>query len=202
MNIYAAVFLGVLASNAFGQTSPEVIRLVQPQPTETPGRIEVIEFFWYGCPHCNTLEPLLEAWEKGLPGDVVLRRVPVIWRGRDETGLHARLFLTLQSMDLLPGYHRAVFETLHGAKQRIRNDRQVVEWAASQGIERSMFDAAYRSSGVRAQWLRTRNITRDYQVESVPSFAVNGKFWVKVHDERAVFATLDELIAAERPKKP
>jgi thiol:disulfide interchange protein DsbA len=94
-----------------------------------------------------------------------------------------------------------VFDTLHRAKQRIRDDKEVVDWAVAQGIERAKFDAAYQSSGVRAQWNRARNITRDYQVESVPSFAVNGRFWVKVQDEKAVFTTLDELIADERKVK-
>ena len=192
----------VMPASALAQRASEVIYLPQPQPTDTPHRIEVIEFFWYGCPHCDSLEPALEAWEKQLPPDVALRRVPVIWRERDETALHARLFYTLQTMDLLPQQHQAVFDTLHRAKQRIRNDRQVIEWAVGRDIDGAKFDTAYQSPAVYTHWQRARDITRAYRIESVPSFAVNGKVLVKVHDVRGVFKILDELVAAERAKKP
>jgi thiol:disulfide interchange protein DsbA len=191
-----------MPASVLAQRASEVIYLPHPQPTDTPHRIEVIEFFWYGCPHCDSLEPALEAWEKQLPPDVALRRVPVIWRERDATALHARLFYTLQVMDLLPKQHQAVFDALHRAKQRIRNDREVIEWAAAQGIDGAKFDTAYQSSAVRTHWMRARNTTRDYNILSVPSFAVNGKVLVKVNDADGVFKTLDQLIAAERARKP
>ena len=189
-------------ASALAQRASEVIYLPHPQPTDTPHRIEVIGFFWYGCPHCSSLEPALEAWEKQLPPDVALRRVPVIWRERDQTGLHARLFYTLQTMDLLPKQHQAVYDTLHRAKQRIRNDREVLEWAIAQGIDGAKFNDAYQSQAVRTHWLRARDATRDYQVLSVPSFTVNGRVMVKAHDTEGVFKLLDQLIAAERARKP
>ena len=100
----------VLSGSAALADGPEFTRLATQQPTETPGKIEVIEFFWYGCPHCNKLEPMVEAWEKRLPKDVVLRREHVIWGGRKEIEVHARLFLTLRAMNLLEQHHRAVFD--------------------------------------------------------------------------------------------
>lgn len=106
------------AATAALADGPEFSPLEKPQPTETPGKIEVIEFFWYGCPHCNQLEPLLNAWEKRLPKDVVLRREHVIWPGRRETEVHARLYLTLRAMNLLEivvnGKYMTSLGTAHG----------------------------------------------------------------------------------------
>lgn len=183
---------------------PEFIRLKTVQPTENPGKVEVIEFFWYGCPHCDKLEPAVEAWEKRLPKDVVFRREHVIWPGRDDTEAHARLFLTLRAMGLLAQHHQAVFDAIHRAKLRLRSEADVFKWAAGRGIDRARFEATYKSFGVNAQVARARAATLDYSVDGVPNFAVNGKFMVSLgnaHSEKRLFEIIDKLVAGERQKK-
>ena len=193
---------GILAAPAHDH--PEYVRLKNAQPTDSPGRIEVIEFFWYGCPHCDQLETAVDAWEKKLPKDVVFRREHVIWPGRDDTEAHARLFLTLRAMGLLAQHHRAVFDAIHRAKLRLRSDADVFKWAATRGIDRAGFEATYKSFGINAQMARARAATLDYSVDGVPNFAVNGKFMVSLgnaHSEKRLFEIVDKLVAGERRKK-
>ena len=200
---FVLVFAGPIAHAHEG---PEFTRLAKPQPVGTPGKIEVIEFFWYGCPHCSALEPLLVAWEKRLPKDVVLRREHIVWPGRKETEVHARLFLTLRAMNLLEKYHVPVFDAIHkaGAKGALRTDAQVLDWAVKAGIDRAKFEAAYKSFGVNAQTARAMDVTFNYDVDGVPSFVVNGKTRATLgaaHSPEKLLQTLDKLIAEERPGK-
>ena len=183
---------------------PEYIRLKIVQPTDSPGRIEVIEFFWYGCPHCDKLEPAVDAWEKRQPKDVVFRREHVVWPGRDDTEAHARLFLTLRAMGLLAQHHQAVFDAIHRSKTRLRSEADVVKWAAGRGIDRTGFEATYKSFGINAQIARAKALTLSYAVDGVPNFAVNGKYMASLgaaHDEKRLFAIVDKLVAEERQKK-
>ena len=114
-------------------------KLATPQPTEDKGRIEVIEFFWYGCPHCHELEPAVEAWEKSLPKDVAFRREHILWEGRRETRGHARLFVTLRTMGILAQHQREVFDAVHAKKLKLHEDKSAFDWAAQRGIERAKF---------------------------------------------------------------
>src|ERR1044072_2717224 len=116
------VAMAIAASIAGAQQGTPYTLLKDPQATSVPGKIEVIEFFWYGCPHCNALEPMVEAWEKRLPKDVVFRQEHVIWEARSETSVPARLYLTLRTMSLLDKYHRAAFGAVHKEKMPLRDD--------------------------------------------------------------------------------
>jgi thiol:disulfide interchange protein DsbA len=194
----------VLSGSVVRADGPEFTQLAKPQPTEAPGKIEVIEFFWYGCPHCNSLEPRVEAWETRLPKDVVFRREHVIWKGRRETEVHARLFLTLRAMNLLERHHRAVFDAIHNTKLGLRDEHQVLDWVVARGIDKSKFEATYKSFGVQTQTARASARSWDYGVDGVPSFVVNGKYMTSLggaHDPDKLFAILDKLIAGERTRK-
>jgi thiol:disulfide interchange protein DsbA len=196
--------LAFVASGALAAQTDEFSRLPKPQPVDAPGKIEVIEFFWYGCPHCSALEPSVEAWEKQLPKDVAFRREHVVWPGRKETETHARLFLTLRAMGLLNQHHRAVFEAMQAAKTAPRSDKEIADWAAKRGIDRAKFEATYKSFGVNTQLARARDLTNNYLADSVPSFAVNGKYYTSLgaaRGEKRLFEILNKLIADERPKK-
>jgi thiol:disulfide interchange protein DsbA len=198
------VTLAFAASGALGAQGEEVVRLPKPQPVDTTGKIEVIEFFWYGCPHCSALEPAVEAWEKQLPKDVVFRREHVIWPGRKETETHARLFLTLRAMGLLNRHHRAVFEAMQAAKTALRSDQEIIDWAAKRGIDRSKFEATYKSFGINTQLARAKDLTNNYLADSVPSFAINGKYYTSLgatRSEKRLFEVLNKLIADERARK-
>ena len=191
----------VLASSTMPAAGADFTRLQSALPTDVPGKIEVIEFFWYGCPHCRALEPMVEDWENRLPKDVVFRREHVIWDGRSETETHARIFLTLRAMGMLAQHHRAVFDALHVAKARLRAESEIFDWAAKRGIDRAKFEATYKSFGVNTQVTRAKDLTAKYLVDGVPSFAVNGKYKASMGrnpDEKRLFAVIDKLIAGER----
>ena len=196
-----AVMMPAALAIAQHQHGPDFTPLSKPQPTETPGKIEVIEFFWYGCPHCKELEPSLGAWEKKLPKDVVLRREHVVWPGRKDTEMHARLFLTLRAMNLLPQHHGAVFDAIHKAKNPLRDQAQIVDWAAKNGIDRAQFEATYRSFAVNAQVARAQEMTMSYDIDGVPKLIVNGRFSVSVHGPQELSRIVDKLISEERSRK-
>jgi thiol:disulfide interchange protein DsbA len=198
------LLVALAAGGALAAQGEEFTRLPKPQPVDVPGKIEVIEFFWYGCPHCSALEPSVEAWEKQLAKDVAFRREHVIWPGRKETETHARLFLTLRAMGLLDQHHRAVFEAIQATKTAMRGDKEIIDWAAKRGIDRAKFEATYKSFGVNTQLARAKDLTNNYLADSVPSFAVNGKYYTSLgstRGEKRLFEVINKLIADERGKK-
>lgn len=194
--------MGIKAiAGADHSNDPPVIKLATPQPTEAKGKVEVIEFFWYGCPHCNKVEPAVEAWEKNLPKDVVFRREHVMWDGRSDMEGHAKLFVTLRMMGLLPKYQQAVFDAVHGSKVELRDEKTLFDWIAKKGINRAQFESAYKSFGIGAQLSRAKQLTRNYRIDGVPTFVVNGKWVTSPHQagsEQKMFALINGLIAEER----
>ena len=192
------------ASGGIAAQGEEVTRLSKPQPVDTPGKIEVIEFFWYGCPHCNALEPHVDDWEKKLAKDVAFRKEHVVWPGRAEIEAHARLFLTLRAMGLLPQHHRAVFQAIHKEKTSLKTEKEITDWAAKRGIDRAKFEATWKSFGVNTQVTRARDLTNRYEVDGVPSFAVNGKYYTSLGATRSddrLFNVVNKLIDDERKAK-
>jgi len=180
-------------------------KLARPMPVQDKGKIEVIEFFWYGCPHCNELEPAVEAWEKTLPKDVAFRREHVLWEGRRETRGHAKLFATLRAMGLLAEHQRAVFEAVHAKGLKLHDEKVALDWAAKRGIDRAKFESTYKSFGVDAQVGRAKKMTDDYRIDGVPKFVVNGKYVTSPHQagtEQKMFAAINGLVKQERGTKP
>lgn len=202
--VFLVLSLVFTAAGAADNGGEGYTRLPKSVPVETTGKIEVIEFFWYGCPHCSALEPSVEAWEKQLPKDVAFRREHIVWVGRSDTDAHARLFLTLRVMGLLNQHHRAVFEAIHAAKTPLRSDKEIFEWAAKRGIDRGKFEATYKSFGINTQLARAKDLTEKYLADAVPSFGVNGKYFVTLsgaRGEKRLFEIVNKLIADERSKK-
>jgi protein dithiol oxidoreductase (disulfide-forming) len=153
----------------------DYLRLKNPAPVESPaGKVEVVEFFWYGCTHCNSFEPQLEAWSKNIPKDAVLRRVPVAFRSDFEP--HQRLFYTLEEMGKLPQLHKKVFQTIHEQRQPLNSAQLVTAWAGAQGIDTAKFTAMYNSFGVSTKVRKATQLQDQYQVEGVPSLGVAGRF--------------------------
>lgn len=176
-------------------------KLAGPQPVEVKDRIEVIEFFWYGCPHCSKVEPFVEAWEKSLAPDVVFRREHVIWSARPDTEVHARLFATLRNLGIVSQHQRAVFDAIQRGRADFRDEKTLFDWAAKQGIDRVKFEAMYKSFGMQAQLARARAMTAAYRIEGVPTFVVNGKYSTEPHQaggEPQMFKVIDRLIVEER----
>ena len=144
--------------------------------TEAPaGKIEVVEFFWYNCPHCNAFEPTLHAWSKNLPKDVVLRRVPVAFR--DTFVPQQRLFYTLEAMGLVDKLHAKVFAAIHQEKVNLEKAEAIVEWVGKQGVDQAKFTEQYNSFTVMTKATKASQLQNAYKVEGVPALGVAGRFY-------------------------
>ncbi|RYX96838.1 MAG: thiol:disulfide interchange protein DsbA/DsbL [Comamonadaceae bacterium] len=169
-------------------------------PTEAgPGKIEVVEFFWYSCPHCNRFEPQLEAWIQKAPKDVVVRRVPVSFRADFEP--QQRLFYVLESLGKVNELHKKVFYAIHVEKQALNTAETVTAWAEKQGIDKAKFTAAYNSFPVVTKVRKATQLQDAYQVDGVPALGVAGKYFtsgsVAKSMERALLVT-DYLVVQAR----
>ena len=152
------------------------VRLAQPAPAGPAGKIEVVEFFWYECPHCNAFEPALEAWVKRQPDDVAFRRVPV-WFREEPFSAQQRLFYALEAIDALPTLHRKVFYAIHGERTRMRTPEDFSAFALKNGIDPLKFIAAYNSFGVQSKALQARQIASAYKIDAVPAMGVQGLYY-------------------------
>ncbi len=163
------------------------------------GKIEVVEFFWYSCPHCNAFEPSLEAWIKRLPKDVSVRRVPVGFR--DDFVPQQRLYYTLEAMGLVDKLHARVFAAVHVEKQPLNKAESIADWAAKQGVDRAKFMEQFNSFSVATKTSRATQLQNTYRVEGVPALGVAGRFYTdgtlsKTMDRALVI--VDHLIAEVR----
>jgi thiol:disulfide interchange protein DsbA len=151
------------------------VRLNPPAPVGAPaGKIDVVEFFWYGCPHCNALEPTLEAWVKRLPADVAFRRVPVAFSAVHES--HQRLYYTLEAMGQLEAMHRRIFVAYHQQMQRLEREADQVAFLKAQGVDTARFADFARSFSVQTKMRQARQLTDAYKVDGVPTLGVQGRF--------------------------
>ena len=164
------------AQQAF-RSGKDYITLDRPVATESGnGKIEVLEFFWYSCPHCNAFEPAFEKWVKNAAQDVVVRRVPVAFR--DDFVPQQRLYYTLETMNLIEKMHLRVFTAIHAEKQLLNTDASVLAWAAKQGIDKAMFEQTYKSFGVATKAKRAVQLQNDFKIEGVPSLGVAGRYYI------------------------
>lgn len=190
------------AGAAPAPAASEFVRLDNPAPVETPpGKIEVVEFFWYACPHCNDFEPALEAWAKTLPKDVVLRRVPVAFR--DSFVPHQKLFYTLEALGRVGDLHRKVFAAIHVQGERLDQEGAILAWAAQQGLDRAKFQEAYNSFAVNNKVRRARQLQDAFEVQGVPSLGIAGRYYTDGTLARSmprVLQVTDALIAQARKK--
>ena len=170
---------GVLAAPALAQNAPlegvHYVRLAEPVPTGTPGKIEVLEFFWYECPHCNAFEPALETWAKRQPDEVALRRVPV-WFREEPFTIQQRLFYTLEALGLLPTLHGKVFSAIHNDRTRMRTAEDLSAFALKNGVDPLKFIAAYNSFSVQSKSLQARQTAAAYRIDAVPAMGVQGRY--------------------------
>ena len=174
-------------------------RLGTPAPVPGHGKIDVVEFFWYGCPHCNALEPTLEAWAAKLPADVALRRMPVIFGALHEG--HAKMFFALEAMGQLDAMHRRVFAALHVQRRRLDKPEEMAGFVAEQGVDRAKFEEAFNAFGVAAKVRLSKQLAQAYGVDGVPCLGIAGRFLTAGSmagtNERAL-QVADMLIAQSR----
>jgi thiol:disulfide interchange protein DsbA len=152
--------------------------LVDPRaPVEAPaGKIEVVEFFWYNCPHCNVFEPMLAGWVKTLPKDIAFRRAPVAFR--DEFVPQQRLYFALEAMGLVEKLHAKVFAAIHVEKLDLSKAAAIADWVAKQGVDKAKFSEQYSSFSVATKSTKAAQLQNAYKVEGVPALGVAGRFYL------------------------
>ena len=204
-------FSGLLAAGIGAATGPlqaqggpvegtHYVRLAKPAPVSVPaGKVEVVEFFWYGCPHCNALEPALEAWIKRLPADVVFRRVPVAFGAVHES--HQRLFYTLEAMGQLAAVHPKIFAAIHVQRQRLDREADQIAFLKAQGVDTARFAELSKSFSVQTKMRQAKQLTDAYDIDGVPAIGVHGRFYTAgslAGDNVRALAVADVLISLAR----
>jgi thiol:disulfide interchange protein DsbA len=192
--LIAAIGLAPLAAAAQQQGQPAFLELNPPQQVESGDRIEVLEFFWYGCIHCYNVEPKIETWLKTLPKDVEFRRVPAVF---NERWAHdAAIFYAFEAMGLLDKLHRPFFDAIH--RDRLRTDRwpELSAWLEKQGVEAKKFESTLKSFGVQSKMRRAARLTANYKIDGTPAMAVNGRYIVP--SSESMLETVNRLVGSIR----
>jgi thiol:disulfide interchange protein DsbA len=146
-------------------------------PVDAPaGKVEVIEFFWYNCPHCNAFEPTLEAWIKKLPPHVAFKRVPVAFQASFQP--QQKLYYALEAMGKVDEYQLKVFNAIHQQRQNLASEQQIIDWAAANGLDKAKFTEQYKSFSVASKIQRAKQLQDAYQVAGVPSIGIAGRWYV------------------------
>lgn len=137
--------------------------------------MEVLEFFAYGCSHCNAFEPVLDAWQKKLPPDVLFRRIPVAFR-EGTMVLHQKLYFALETLNLVDRVHHKVFDAIHGQKQRLETEDEIGAFAAKNGVDRARLLETMNSFAVAGRTKQASQLITGYEIEATPSMGVNGRW--------------------------
>ncbi|HEU4604557.1 MAG TPA: thiol:disulfide interchange protein DsbA/DsbL [Steroidobacteraceae bacterium] len=151
--------------------------IVPVQPTDNADKVDVIEFFSYGCPHCAAFNPSVTTWAAKLPSNAVFTRVPVSF-GRPQWGQLARTYYTLQSMGLVEKLDAALFTAIHQEHQNLFDEDSIVAWVAAHGVDAAKFRAEFNSFSVTTKATRAEQLARNYKVSGVPTLAIDGKYTV------------------------
>src|SRR5438105_8866745 len=171
---FAVLFALPLAAAAQQQFAYSEVN--PPQPVDAKGKIEVVEFFWYGCPHCYNLEPHIEAWLKNLPPDVEFRRIPAVFNQR--WAHDAAIFYTFEVLGVLPKLHRPFFEAIHRDHLRSDDQQAMTEWLQKHGVEPKKFFDTMKSFGVQSKTRRAAQLSVAYKIDGTPAMAVQGRYTV------------------------
>ena len=186
----------VLAQPAAGK---DYTVLNPAQGTESPGKVEVLEFFWYGCPHCYSLEPLLEAWVKKLPADAQFRRVPAVLSNGWVP--HAQAFYAFEALGVLDRVHKPFFDAIHRDRLDINKEDAMKQWLEKNGVDFKRFTDAAKSFGVQAKVKRAAQLSSGYKLDGVPMLAVQGKYTVSAEQggsRERMLAVTEALIDLSR----
>jgi protein dithiol oxidoreductase (disulfide-forming) len=174
----AATFAGTFAAPALAQGTPlegkQFAKIEPPVPTTVPGKIEVIEFFSYACPHCNEFEPTLEAWAKGLPADTVLHRVPVPFLMNAENFM--RLYYSLETLGQVDAMQSKIFATVHVEHKYLEKPADIAALMQKNGIDSAKFMDVFNSFSVATSVARAKKMLGTYHIDAVPTLAVQGRY--------------------------
>ncbi len=210
-SILAALAAGLVPAQALARApAKELVEgrdwaaLSPPQPGDSPGKIEVLEFFSYGCGHCRDFHPIITDWEKRLPKDVAFRQIPVTF-GRAAWANLARLHYALESGGQLAGLQHAMFEAIHKQKVNLYTEKTSLDWLAKQGVDTRRFSETFRSFAVETKLARAEQLARAYRIDGVPTLAVDGRYIVLGQAARSLpdlLSITDALIVRARATRP
>ena len=193
---------GAAAQEIRARQNIEYRILASPQPVETGANIEVIDFFWYGCPYCNELQPALFDWIKNKPADVTVRHIPVILK--DSWAPHARIFYTLDLLGELDRLHLAVYRSYHVEELYMSKPDVMEQWAVKNGIDGRRWKDAYYSPEVDGKIARAAQATKRYDIQGTPSLVVDGRYLTSssmTPTVRGVIPVLDDLVKLARQNR-
>jgi len=154
----------------------EYLKISPPVPTENTKKVEVVEVFWYGCPHCYHFEPKLVAWLKHKPANVEFIRIPAVFPNRPLWELHARAYYTADLLGVLGKTHDALFDAIHKYHQRLFDEDSLANFYAKYGVDKKLFKETLHSFGVQMKVDRAKELCRRYGIDGVPTMVINGKY--------------------------
>jgi thiol:disulfide interchange protein DsbA len=176
----------------------DYVKLSQPVPVPA-GKIEVIEFFWYGCPHCNAFDPSLEKWSQSLPPDVAFRRVHVALA--PHWAVHQRIFYALDTMGLEPSLHKKVFAAIHIERQHLDKPADISAFMQKNGVDAAKFMDNFNSFTVQTKCRQAGQLAAAYKIDGVPTMGVQGRYYTSVSmagSHERTLAIVDQLIQKAR----
>ncbi len=196
----------VSATCALAQGEPvegtSYVKLSQPIPMPAGGKIEVVEFFWYGCPHCSIFEPTLAAWQKKLPADVSFRRAPVVFREEPFT-THQKLYYSLEAMDLVDAMQRKVFHAIQVDQAKLDKLPDILTFMAKNGVDTAKFTDAFNSFSVQTKARQAKQLAEAYRIDGVPTLGIHGRYYTSpslAGSPEKALSVADYLI--QRSRKP
>lgn len=169
-----------------------------PHPTTNPGKIEVIEFFWYGCPHCYHFEPHIKAWLKNKPEYVVFIRQPAVFNAR--WAAHAKAFFTAESLGVLDKVHDDLYDAIQNKREPMESEADQAKFFVAHGVKEDDFHKAYKSFAVDAKMRQAEALAPSYGIDGTPALVVNGKYRIgaaKAKSYEKMIATANELVKQE-----
>ncbi len=205
--VMSALLVGasLLGSTVFAQELVEgrnFVTLSSPVLTAQPEKIEVVELFWYGCPHCYQLEPTINPWSAALPEDVNFVRIPAMFGGI--WNVHGQLFFTLEAMKAEEKVHNSIFDALHNSNRKLSTADDIATFVAEQGVDKELFVKTWNSFSVKSQMEKAKKLALAYQISGVPAIVVNGKYRFDIGMAGGLQETVDvadALIEKERQSK-
>lgn len=194
--------LGLFCFTALARAEGGYETLTPAQPVQNPEKVEVIEFFWYGCPHCYSLEPSMVEWLKTKPANVEFIRQPAVFS--DIWGKHAKAYFTAEALGVLEKVHADFFDTIQNKKQKLISEDELAKFFAEHGVKDEDFRNAYNSFLVDAKLRQAEAMGPRYGITGVPALIINGKYKVTGQSAKSqanMISVTNELIAQESQKK-
>ena len=194
--------LGLLSFSSLASAEGGYDPVSPAQPVQNTDKVEVIEFFWYGCPHCYSLEPAMVEWLKTKPANVEFIRQPAVFS--DLWGKHAKAYYTAEALGVLDKVHADLFDAIQNKKQKLTDENDLAKFFAEHGVKDEDFRAAYNSFLVDAKLRQAESIGPRYGITGVPALVVNGKYKVSAQSAKSqanMLTVVNQLITRESPKK-